>query len=156
MESGHQKVRPATSFVGQSDGPRSASDSARRSSGRTAVTLASAAIRMIGERRRRLVDSRQPRATRLGAITEQGLANLFRLGTFAFIGKRSRMPSIAPARLALGRELNDIVVFKDLPDALLKVRYHLVQEMVAGDPLSLFEIVPLPANRAHGHFTIGI
>ena len=58
-----------------------------------------------------------------------------------------RMPTVDAAR---------VVALDGLPDALLKVRYHLMQEMLPSGPLSVVEIVPLSAHRAHGHFTIRV
>ena len=66
------------------------------------------------------------------------------------------MPTVAATHLARGRELHELVASDGVSDALLKVRYHLAQEMLASDPLSIFEIVPLAAHRTHGHFTIRV
>ncbi len=66
------------------------------------------------------------------------------------------MPTVAAARLALGRELHELVASNGVSDAILKVRYHLVQEMLASDPLSICEIIPPPAHRTHGRFTIRV
>lgn len=64
------------------------------------------------------------------------------------------MPAVRTAELALGRELQRTIAFEGIPDALLNVRYHLVQEMLASDPLSVFEVVPLITLGAYNRFTV--
>src|SRR5215203_3838483 len=66
------------------------------------------------------------------------------------------MPSMDAARLALGRELDGVVAWHGLAETLLKFRYDLVQEMLASDPLSVFEIVPLSTGWAMDHFCVRV
>jgi len=58
------------------------------------------------------------------------------------------------ARLALAGELHELVAIDDALEVRLQTRYHLLQKLLASDPLSVFQIVPLAASGANGRFTI--
>ena len=64
------------------------------------------------------------------------------------------MPARGMARLTLTRELHELVAIDEALEVRLKTRYHLLQKMLASNPLSVFQIVPLATSGANGRFTI--
>ena len=64
------------------------------------------------------------------------------------------MPSTAMARLALALGLHELVAIDEALEVRLQTRYHLLQKLLASDPLSVFQIVPLATSGANGRFTI--
>lgn len=58
------------------------------------------------------------------------------------------VPFERPWGYALGRELYSLIAANCVTKAALDARHSLVKEMLASDPLHIFDIVPAPASGA--------
>ena len=61
-------------------------------------------------------------------------------------------PKGAPG-LALGRELHDLAAFDGPTDDVLQARHRFLEQMLASDPFSVFELVSLPATATDNLLT---